>query len=160
MQSALLTTGRRLALALEPGDDVLGSIAAACREHGIAQAVIVTCSGAFRRVRLIAAEDDDRPDPEEPMPDHVDVAHVEGIGSGTVTSDADGEPWVHLHLAAGVRGDSGRAVAGHVVEAESQYVVEVALDEVLAPRLLREASAATRGVPALRFAPEAPAART
>ncbi len=151
MRTAELTVGRRLAIALEPGDDVLTSLASACRAHGLSQAVVVTCSGAFRRVRLIATTGDGGPDPDEPLADHVDVTFVEGTGSGTVTTDAAGELSVHLHAAVGVRTEAGAAYAGHVLEAEAQYVVEIVLDEVLSPRMSRVASEATRGVPAWTF---------
>ena len=56
MRTAALETGRRIAVSLEPGDDVLGSIADACSQYRIAQGVIVTLSGAFRDVELIAAQ--------------------------------------------------------------------------------------------------------
>lgn len=151
MHSTEIVSGRRLALALEPGDDVLGSIGQACSDHGIAQAVIVTFSGAFRRVRLIATHHDDRPDPEEPLTDAVEVTHVEGVGSGTVATLDDGTLSVHVHVAVGVRAEAGAAYAGHLLAGEAQYVVEVVLDEVLEPRTTRSASDATRGVPAWRF---------
>ncbi len=151
MHTTTVTTGRRLAVALEPGDDVLPSLAEACRAHHISQAVIVTCSGAFRRMRLIATHGEVGPDQDEPMQDSVEVTFVEGIGSGTVATMDDGTLSVHLHAAVGIRADGGAAVAGHVLEAESQYVVEVVMDEVLSPTLTRVASEATRGVPALRF---------
>ncbi|WNM23458.1 DNA-binding protein [Demequina capsici] len=158
MRTSLLTVGRRLALALEPGDDVLASIAAACREHDISQGVIVTCSGAFRRVRLIATTGAPGPDPDEPLQDHVDVTFAEGIGSGTVVTDGSGELSVHLHVAVGVRTQAGAAYAGHVLEAEAQYVVELVLDEVTSPRMTRTATEATRGVPAWDFATSSVAA--
>lgn len=147
MRSHSVTTGRRLLVILEPGDEVLASIAAACRLHGIEQAVVVTFSGAFRSARLIAAA---RPpaDPEAPMPDTVEVAYSEGVGSGTVTSDAGGLT-VHVHVALGEKGDSGAARAGHLLHAETQYVVEIVLDEILAPRLGRGRHPDAHGVPVL-----------
>ena len=67
MRTAALETGRRIAVSLEPGDDVLGSIADACSQYRIAQGVIVTLSGAFRDVELIAAQTPSA-DPEPPLP--------------------------------------------------------------------------------------------
>ncbi len=151
MRTAELTVGRRLALALEPGDDVLASVEAACRDHGISQGVVVSCTGAFRKVRLIATAGEAGPDQETPMTDHVDVAYLEGIGSGTVVSSADGAMSVHLHVAAGVRADAGRACAGHLLAGEAQYVVEIVIDEVLDPPMDRVATADTYGVPAWTF---------
>lgn len=157
MRTALLSVGRRLALALEPGDDVLGSIESACRAHGISQAVIVSCTGAFRHVRLIATHGEPGPDPDEPLTDHVDVTFLEGIGSGTVVTQDDGTMSVHVHVSAGVRTEGGAAYAGHLLQGEAQYVVEVVLDEVLSPKTRRIATEATRGVPAWAFdAPSTP----
>jgi predicted DNA-binding protein with PD1-like motif len=150
MRDHLVTTGRRLALALEPGEEVLASIAHACRAHGISQAVVVVLSGAFRAARLIGT---DAPggDPELPLGDTVDVHYTEGIGSGTVSSDDDGAYTVHVHVALGQKSTGCSAFAGHLLSATAHYVVEVVLDEVLSPRFGRTASAATLGVPALTF---------
>jgi predicted DNA-binding protein with PD1-like motif len=150
MRAHLVTTGRRLALALEPGDDVLSAIADACRDHDIEQAVVVMMSGALRRARLIGTTEPIA-DPELPLGDTVEVEYTEGIGSGTVSRDPSGAYAVHVHVALGEKGAGCSAVAGHLLSAETHYVVEVILDEVLSPRFAREASAATSGVPALTF---------
>lgn len=148
MHHALVQTGRRLLISLAPGDDVIPSIAEACRAHGIAQAVIVTFSGALRGARLIAT---DTPpiDPELPLPTEAVVEYIEGIGSGTVTTGQDGELSVHVHIAMGVKDRSALGVAGHLISGEAHYVVEVALDEVLSPALDRRPGPQTHGVPAL-----------
>lgn len=148
MNSAVLRTGRRVLVVLEPGDEVISSLAHACREHGVAQAVIAVFSGALRRARLIAS---DRPadDPEAPLGEAVEVAYTEGIGSGTITTSADGEVVVHVHVALGDKARGAAALAGHLLEGETHYVVEVVLDEVLAPALGRAPHPDSRGVPTL-----------
>ncbi|MDZ8171518.1 PPC domain-containing DNA-binding protein [Microbacterium xanthum] len=150
MRSASLQTGRRIAVSLEPGDDLIGSIADACTRYRISQGVIVTLSGAFRDVELIAAQSPSA-DPEPPLPDSVHIPYTEGIGSGTVTSDADGDLVVHVHLAVGRKDAGARGFAGHVLTAEAHYVVEIVIDEVLQPRMVRTPSEQTWGLPTLDF---------
>jgi predicted DNA-binding protein with PD1-like motif len=152
MQTALAHTGRRLLVALEPGDDVLSCLADACRAAGIDQAVITTFSGAFRSVWVIAA-DHAPEDPELPLPERCRVGYCEGIGSGTVTRDANGEHVVHVHVAVGAKDRSGVAVAGHLLQAETHYVVEVVLDEILEPALSRVVHPEASGVAILHLTP-------
>jgi predicted DNA-binding protein with PD1-like motif len=154
MQSAEATTGRRILVVLEPGDEILGSLAEACRLHDIDQAVITTFSGALRQARIIAA---DRPavDPEAPLPESATVAYTEGVGSGTITRGTDGAHAVHVHVALGVKDRSGLAFAGHLLEGETHYVIEVVLDEILTPRLSRAPHPDSSGIPILRILDDA-----
>ncbi|UIN30955.1 PCC domain-containing protein [Microbacterium binotii] len=152
MQTAEIQTGRRVVVVLEPGDEILTSLADACRRHGIAQAAISTFSGAFRTVRLIAAETP-AADPEAPMPTAVDVPYTEGLGSGTITTASDGALVVHVHVAVGVKDDAARAYAGHLLSGETHYVVEVVLDEILSPVLERRPHPGSAGLPILQIAP-------
>lgn len=150
MQTAEIQTGRRVVVVLEPGDEILASLADACRRHGIAQAAISTFSGAFRTVRLIAAETP-ATDPEAPMPTAVDVPYSEGLGSGTITSGPDGAVHVHVHVAVGVKDDAARAYAGHLLSGETHYVVEVVLEEILSPALERRPHPGSAGLPILHL---------
>ncbi len=150
MKSQVATTGRRLVLALEPGDEVLSTIVEACRLHRISQAVVVTFSGAFRTADLIAG-DHAPDDPELPSTEVTRVRYTEGVGSGTITSEND-EHTVHLHVALGAKDASGAAVAGHLLRAETHYVAEIVLDEVLDPPLLRVTHPGSSGVRILGFA--------
>jgi predicted DNA-binding protein with PD1-like motif len=144
-------TGRRVAVVLEPGDDVLGAVTQACREHGIRQAFVPVLSGAFRSVRLIAAEEPVA-DPEPPLPQEVTVAYTEGIGSGTVQWDeTTGTPQPHLHIAVGVKDAAAAAYAGHLLGAEAHYTVEILIDEVVSPALLRVPDPQAHGIPTLHF---------
>ncbi|WP_170285629.1 PPC domain-containing DNA-binding protein [Microbacterium rhizomatis] len=150
MREHLITTGRRLALAIEPGEEVLACIADACRRHGIEQAIITVFSGALRTATLIGTT---RPpdDSEAPLGDTIDVVYTEGIGSGTVSYDAAAGYVVHLHVALGEKNAACRSVAGHMLSGTVHYVAEVVLDEVVSPRFGRESSVATSGVATLTF---------
>lgn len=152
MRTAPLTIGRRLLVVLEPGDEVLTSLADACAQHGIAQAVISTFSGALRRARLIAAEWPVA-DPEPPLRESIEVFYTEGIGSGTITTAPDGTILPHVHVALGDKARGGAAAAGHLLEGETHYVVEVVLDEVLAPALGRSPHPDSSGIPILTVEP-------
>jgi predicted DNA-binding protein with PD1-like motif len=152
VQSSEVTTGRRIAIVLEPGDEVLGSLARACAEHGIRQGFVPVFSGAFRTARFIAA---DQPvaDQEPPLPQEVTVTYTEGIGSGTILWDADaGAATPHLHLAVGVKNAAAAAFAGHLLGAEAHYTVEILVEEVVAPALLRVPDPRAFGIPTMRFA--------
>ena len=149
MESRELTMGRRIAVLLRPGDDVLESIITACRAHRIEQGVISTFLGAFTSVRLIGTMDPIEDD-DAPLPESIEVTGVEGTGSGTIASTPDG-PVVHLHVAVGVKGEGAAAYAGHLLAATAHYVVEIVIDEVLAPPLVRRVDARARDLPTLAF---------
>ncbi len=148
MQTAEATTGRRILVVLQPGDEVISSLAEACRRHDVAQAVVTTFSGALRTARIIAA-DGAPEDPEVPLPASVEVTYTEGIGSGTITRDAAGAHMVHIHVALGAKDRSGLAFAGHLLHGETHYVIEIVLDEVVAPALARAVHPGSSGIPIL-----------
>jgi predicted DNA-binding protein with PD1-like motif len=151
MQSTEVTTGRRIAVVLEPGDEVLAAVAGACRAHGVRQGFVPVFSGAFRTARFIAA-DTPVADQEPPLPQEVTVTYTEGIGSGTVLWDEEaGVPVPHLHLAVGVKNAAAAAFAGHLLGAEVHYTVEVLIEEVVAPALLRVPDPRAYGIPTMRF---------
>jgi predicted DNA-binding protein with PD1-like motif len=154
VQSAELVRGRRIGVVLHSGDEVLSSIAAACVDHGITQAVIPVFLGAFRSARFIASHHaiDDQ---EVPLGDSTEVAYVEGIGSGSITWNAStGRHHVHLHVAVGVKDQAAAAYAGHLLEATTHYVAEIVIDEVLSPTMTRVPDAGSYGLANLHFAQE------
>lgn len=151
MRSAEVTPGRRIAVVLHSGDDVLASIAAACTEHGIRQGYIPLFLGAFRAVRFIASQVPGA-DPEPPLKDSVEVTYAEGVGSGSITWDAEtGAPHVHLHVAIGVKDTGATGFAGHVLAATTHYVAELVIDEVLSPVMTREQDELAYGLKNLSF---------
>lgn len=151
MRAAELTVGRRFAVALDPGDEVLEALTKLCAEHDIRQATIPVFSGAFRSARFIAAHtpvDDQEP----PLPQEVTVTYTEGIGSGTVMWDADaGRAVPHLHVALGVKNTGATGYAGHLLGGEVHYTAEVVIEEVLSPALLRVSDPRAFNIPTLHF---------
>jgi len=148
VRSAPITTGRQWMLVLEPGEELLQTITAWCVRTGVTQGTI-TLFGAFRSVRLIGTHaplDDEEP----PLPDAVDVAYVEGSGSGTITT-VDGSPKPHIHAAVGVKSQGAAAYAGHVLRAEAHYTVEATVTEVVSPTFVLRPDAEAFGLTSLHF---------
>lgn len=143
-------------MALEPGEEVLASIAALCEEHQFRSAVIPVFLGAFTRVTLIGTREPVA-DEDAPLPLSETVEWVEGLGAGTAAPDAAGTPVVHLHAAVGRKSAGAAAYAGHVLSAVTHYTAEILIEEVLGPPLWRSPDPAAHGIPTLRFG-AAPAA--
>ncbi|MGO3885894.1 MAG: PPC domain-containing DNA-binding protein [Mycetocola sp.] len=153
MRTAELTLGRSIVVVLEPGDEVVASVRAACAEYGISQGYVPMLSGAFRAVELIATTTPVA-DEEPPLPDRVTVPYTEGTGCGTVMFDEEtgaGEP--HLHVAVGIKNSGGEAYAGHLIQATTHYTVEIVITEVLSPLLARVSDPAAFGIPTLHPRP-------
>lgn len=151
MQSAELTRGRRIGVVLHSGDEVLASIAAACIEHNVRQAVIPVFLGAFRSARFIASHGEIA-DQEIPLADSTEVEYVEGIGSGTISwNESTASHNVHVHVAVGVKDQAAAAYAGHLLSATTHYVAEIVIDEVLSPTMTRVPDAGSYGLNNLHF---------
>jgi predicted DNA-binding protein with PD1-like motif len=153
MFSTELVGGRRIAVVLQPGDDVFGALGQACAAHGIEQGYLPVFLGAFTEVSLIGTC---LPVPDEdlPMKDSVRLTNVEGTGSGTIAWDAEANcVQVHLHVAIGMKSQSASGYAGHLLGGTVHYVTEVVVEEVLAPRFLRRADPAAHNIPNLVFDP-------
>jgi predicted DNA-binding protein with PD1-like motif len=149
MFGAEAETGRTVVVVLEPGDEVLDSLAAACRRFAIGSAFVPVFLGAFTELTVIGAE---QPPAEEdaPLQASVVVRNCEGLGSATVAPGPHG-PEVHLHAAVGAKGDSSRATAGHVLAGTVQYPTEVIITEILSPAFARRPNERARGLATLTF---------
>jgi predicted DNA-binding protein with PD1-like motif len=148
-----VTSGRRILVVLEPGDEVIGALAAACREHAVRQAAVTAFLGAFSRVELIGTSEPVA-DPDLPLPLSTVLEHVEGTASGTVApgvDSADGDVVVHLHAAVGVKGAAALGYVGHVLRATTHYTAEVLLEELHGVELLRRPDERAHGIPTLRI---------
>lgn len=144
-----LVLGRRWSLVLEPGEEVIAALDEWCARTGVRAGTVDLFFGAFRSVTLIAGRDD-TVDPELPLPTSVEVAYLEGIGSGSI-AQKDGSARVHLHVAAGVKSAGGAAYAGHLLSAEVHYTVEVVVQEVLSPELTLRVDPRAHGIGCLFF---------
>lgn len=152
MRSAQVVAGRRIVAALEPGEEVLASIAALCGEHQFPAAVVPVFFGAFTRVALIGTQEPVA-DEDAPLPRSETVEWVEGLGAATVAPSADGVQVVHMHAAVGRKSAGAVAYAGHVLSAVTHYTAEILIEEVLGPSVRRCPDPAAHGIPTLRFGP-------
>jgi predicted DNA-binding protein with PD1-like motif len=150
VRSVEVSAGRRLIAALEPGEEVLASVAALCEQHQFQAAVVPVFLGAFTRVTLIGTREPVE-DEDVPMPRSTTVEWVEGLGAATVAPGADGARVVHLHAAVGRKSQGTLAYAGHVLSAVTHYTVEIVVDEVLGPPIERFPDSAAHGIATLRF---------
>lgn len=119
--------GRVFVIRLEDGDVLHESIEAFARAHGIQAAGLIALGGADSASRLVVGPEKGRASPVVPV-EHLlrDVHEVAGVG--TLFPDADGQPVLHMHVAAG-RG--GEAVAGCVrLGVRAWHVLEVVLWEL------------------------------
>jgi predicted DNA-binding protein with PD1-like motif len=149
MFSTELVGGRRIAVVLQPGDDILGALGEACAAHGIEQGYLPVFLGAFTEVSLIGTclpvEDED-----VPLKDSVLLTNVEGTGSGTIAWDAAATSvQIHLHVAIGMKSRAAAGYAGHLLGGTVHYVTEVVVEEVLAPRFARRPDPAAHDIPNL-----------
>ena len=122
MRSVQVSAGRRLIAALEPGEEVLASVAALCEQHKFQAAVVPVFLGAFTQVTLIGTREPVE-DEDAPMPQSTTVEWVEGVGAATVAPGPDGMLVVHLHAAVGRKSQGTLGYAGHVLSADTHYTV-------------------------------------
>jgi predicted DNA-binding protein with PD1-like motif len=114
-------------LVLDKGDEVVKSIAAFARDHGLAAAHF-TAIGAFSEATLGYFDRDLRDYTRIAIPEQVEVLSLVGD-----IALADNQPQVHAHAVVGKR--DGTAHGGHVLQATVWPTLEVVLIE--APRHLR-----------------------
>jgi predicted DNA-binding protein with PD1-like motif len=143
-------SGRRFAVVLEPGEEVLAAIGAACERHQVQAAFVPVFLGAFTQVTLIGTREP-VPDEDVPLPRSVTVEWAEGLGSATVAPGADGEPIVHLHAAVGRKSDGALGYAGHVLSAVTHYTAEIVIEEIPGTVIERRPDPAAHGLNTLRF---------
>ncbi|MGD0661548.1 MAG: PPC domain-containing DNA-binding protein [Syntrophorhabdales bacterium] len=126
--------GRVFVIRLEDGDVLHESIEAFAREHGIQAAGLIALGGADSASRLVVGPEEGRSSPIIPMEQALrDVHEVAGVG--TLFPNAEGQPVLHMHVAAG-RG--GKAITGCVrMGVRIWHVLEVVLWELTGTKAVR-----------------------
>jgi predicted DNA-binding protein with PD1-like motif len=121
MRSKVLSEGdeRTIALVFDAGDEVMGTLARFCDEHGVAAARL-TAIGAFGRA-VLGWFDWQKKDYER-IPVHEQVEVVALVGD--VTLDG-GKPRIHAHAVLGRR--DGSTCGGHLLEGHVRPTLEVML---------------------------------
>jgi predicted DNA-binding protein with PD1-like motif len=115
-------------LRLEDGEILHEVIEQFARDHSIRAAALIAVGGLDRQSCLIAGPKDGRAQTIEPQQITLEAVH-EAAGTGTLFPDDDGEPVIHMHMAAG-RGH--RAVTGCIRSGvKVWHVLEVIIFELL-----------------------------
>lgn len=127
MKYSTAQPGRIFILRLENGDVLHETIEAFARAQSIRAAALIALGGADEGSKLVVGPEDGRALPVIPM-EHVLAGVHEIAGVGTIFPDAEGQPTLHMHIAAG---RNGAAVAGCVRRGVTVwYVTEVVLWEL------------------------------
>jgi len=130
--------GRVLVVKIEHGDDLLNELRQLAVKEKLSAAVLFLI-GALKKASLVAGPQEDVI-PPSPVWHSFDDAH-EIVGIGTLFTDQNQQPVIHLHAAAG-RADDCRAgcIRG---DTETYLVVEVIILEILGSGAMRKLDAIT-----------------
>jgi predicted DNA-binding protein with PD1-like motif len=92
------------------------------------------------------------PDPQAPVWTSVHLRNAEAFGAGTLARDPDtGALLPHIHASLGLKEHSATAHTSHLLAATVQFLVELVVVEVTAPKLLRVRNPDLYDVPLLTF---------
>ncbi|MBU1693378.1 MAG: DUF296 domain-containing protein [Verrucomicrobia bacterium] len=134
MKYEQVSLGRTFVLRLEDGDVVHEVIEKFAADQNIRAASVLVLGGADAGSRLVVGPEQGRAHPLVSRIHGLDDAH-EVAGTGTLFPDEQGQPILHLHVAAG-RGD--RAVVGCArVGVKTWHVLEVILVELTGSQSVR-----------------------
>jgi predicted DNA-binding protein with PD1-like motif len=115
---------------LDTGADLLEGITGYATEAGISAAWL-TYLGAVSRAALRYYDQDERAYRDFTLDQHLEV--LSGVGNVSVL---DGAPFVHTHAA--FADEAGRAVGGHLNTGTTVWALEIRLQELHGPDLIRE----------------------
>ncbi|WFB08775.1 DNA-binding protein [Streptomyces sp. LX-29] len=151
MRARELTVGRTFGITFDHGDDFFGALDEFCREHGICQGYIPMFIGAFSEAELVGTcEKLDHP--EAPLWSRTHVETVEALGCGTLARDPETDKVLpHVHVAAGLKGQSAQGKTSHLLSARVQFLTELLVVEVTAPVMTRPRNPQMYDVPLLTF---------
>ncbi len=128
MQYSQARQGRIFIIRLEDGEILHETIENFATEQGIRAAYMIVLGGADCKSRLVVGPEDGRATRVHPMTHMLNNVH-EIVGSGTLFPDDEGNPSLHMHVAAG-RNDS--TITGCVrAGVKTWQVAEVVLIELL-----------------------------
>jgi predicted DNA-binding protein with PD1-like motif len=110
--------GRTYKLSFKAGDDVMGGMARFAAAHKMSQATLSGVGGVSKAM-LAWYDPRARAFREIPVNEKCEISGV----TGTITTDAQGKPNVHLHLVLSRR--DGSTVSGHLISATVDPILEV-----------------------------------
>lgn len=133
-------TGRVFVIRLEDGEILHETIERFARQQGIQAASLIVVGGADAGSKFVVGPAEGRSRPIVPMELVLDNVH-EVAGVGTIFPDAAGQPILHMHMAAGRKGESHTGCVRRGVR--TWHVLEAVLYELTdssARRLVDEAT--------------------
>jgi predicted DNA-binding protein with PD1-like motif len=138
VEAAEARSGRIVVGRLHPGTDMIGGLEAACDQHDITFAAVVSCYGSlssagFKFLQIPEGETHPRL-----MPHRVD-RRVEFMGGqGLICQRTDGSRETHLH--GSISDETGAVLGGHfVLDANPVFNnMDFVIQELLGVRLIRE----------------------
>lgn len=134
--------GRIFVIRLEDGEILHETVEDFAAQQGIKAAFMIVLGGADSQSRLVVGPEDGRATPVNPLTHDLEEVH-EITGTGTLFPDEEGQPMLHMHVAAG-RQES--TITGCVrTGVKTWQVAEVVLVELL------ETTAVRKLEPALGF---------
>jgi len=128
MQYTEAKSGRIFVLRLEHGDIVHEEIERFAREKNISAAALIAVGGAGAGSKLVTGPKNGDARPIDPMMHVLSNVH-EIVGTGTIFTDEEGAPLLHMHMACG-RGKN--TVAGCIRSGVKVWqIMEVILFELI-----------------------------
>ncbi|VVB65497.1 Uncharacterised protein [Candidatus Gugararchaeum adminiculabundum] len=124
LETKICRQGRILAIYVQQGEDLLGSIKKACTEHKI-KSGIVTGIGAVGKAELIGGKSTQKIDAfQKAYAEPLEICPL----VGNITT-LNGETYVHVHASLG-KTEHGQ-LGGHVVSAEVSLAGEIFIIEIV-----------------------------
>ncbi len=155
MRSHELTVARTFGVALDDGDDFFEALNRFCASTGIRQGYLPMFLAGFREAEIVGTCQK-LADPRAPVWSAVHLENVDALGCGTITYD-EGEDRIlpHVHTTLGLKAHSAAGYTSHLLGAQVQFLVEMVVVEVTAPRMRRLPNPDLYNVPLLTFEAEA-----
>src|SRR6266481_6302877 len=151
MRSHQLTLGRAFGVAFDDGEDFVEALNDFCRSNGVVQGYLPMFLAGFREAEIVGTCEKLN-DPRAPVWSAVHLENVEALGCGTIAYDEEaGQILPHVHTTLGQKGHSATGFTSHLLSAEVQFLVEMVVVEVTAPRLRRSPNPDLYNVPLLTF---------
>ncbi len=120
--------GRTFVIRLEDGDIVHEEIEQFARDHSIKAGALIIVGGADKGSRLIVGPEQDRSKPVTPM-EHILDDVYEIAGTGTLFPNEEGNPVLHMHMAAGRKTSTVTGCVRNGVK--TWHILEVILFELV-----------------------------
>lgn len=153
MKSHELTLGRTFGVTFDHGEDFFSALEKFCREHEIRQGYVPGFIAGYRTAELVGTCEQ-LEDPAAPLWSKVHLENAEALGSGTIAYSPEEDRYLpHIHVAVGLKAHSAQGHTSHLLHAEVQFLTEMLVVEVLAPRMARVPDGDLYDVPLLTFDP-------